>query len=313
MLFLAVLLAAVGSCGYAVGARLQHGAVRDTIGDEGLGLRSQLRLVRNRNWLLGLLALGSGALLHATALGFAPLSVVQPMGVLALPITVLLTAREQRKKIQDLHPNVILAVIAATAGVVAFVLLAAGSATPTEVRPGDQLLATQIVGVAIVVLGLAAMISRAANVRCILYAAGCAVAYGYVSLLMRAIAQQIGNGPLSDINLMPLLGIGSAMLVGAWLLQHGYASGPPDLVVACLTVIDPLVAVGLGIGLLGEADRVSAATAASQILCAVVACVGVVALARYHPDSEERVHAAVSSGADSAGSGSTNRPDGSIS
>lgn len=310
--FLAALLAALGSCGYAVGARLQHSAVHHTIGDRGFGLRSQVRLVRNNRWLLGLCALGSGAVLHASALGFAPLSVVQPIGVLALPITVLLTAREDGKKITELNPNVTLAVVASTSGVAAFVLLAASSATATEVRPGDQVLATQIVAVAVAALGLAGMLSRS-KIRCVIFAAGCASAYGYVSLMMRAVVQKLGVSWLEEISLVQVLGIVAAMLVGAWLLQHAYASGPPDLVVACLTVVDPLVAVGLGIGLLGEADRVSTAIAAAELLCALVACAGVIGLARYHPDTgSEQVHAAASSGG-GAGGNPTERPDGSTS
>ncbi|GAA0511981.1 hypothetical protein GCM10011581_02250 [Saccharopolyspora subtropica] len=311
MTALAVLLAALGACGYALGARLQHAAVHDTIDGRSLGLRHQARLVRTPQWLAGLAALGSGAVLHACALGLAPLSVVQPVGVIALPITVLLNARQEGIQVRDLGRNVVLAVVAATGGVAAFVSLAAGSATATPVAGDDQLLATQIVAAGVLALGVLAVATRS-KVRCILFAAGCAVAYGYVSLLMRAVVQQLGTTDLLDINPLPLLGIVAAMLVGGWLLQHGYASGPPDLVVACLTVVDPLVAVGLGIGLLGEADHVGAATAVGEALCAVVACAGVFALARYHPDTQQRrVPATVTGSSDLAGPSSTDRTDGS--
>lgn len=293
MTTLAVVLAALGACGYAVGARLQHGAVQDAIGDGGLKVRSQVQLLRNQRWLLGLLALGSGALLHACALGLAPLSVVQPVGVLALPITVLLNARQQGVRTRDLNVHVVLAVLAATGGVGAFVFLAAGSATATAVLPDEQLLATQLVAGGVLVLGVFGLLTRS-KIRCMAYAAGCAVAYGLVSLLVRALVQQLGSTPLLNINPLPVVVIVVAMVVGGWLLQHGYASGPPDLVVACLTVIDPLVAVGLGIGLLGEADAVGSATAAGEVLCAVIACAGVFALARHHPDTQEqRVQATV--------------------
>ncbi|MFR9730939.1 hypothetical protein ACL03H_17070 [Saccharopolyspora sp. MS10] len=287
MTTLAVVLAALGACGYAVGARMQHSAVRAEMGDGGLKVRSQVQLLRNPLWLLGLAALGSGALLHATALGLAPLSVVQPVGVLALPITVLLSARQQGLRTRELNINVVLAVLAATGGVGAFVFLAAGSATSTPVLPDEQLLATQLVAGAVLALGVFGLLTRS-KVRCMAYAAGCAVAYGLVSVLVRALVQQLGSTPLLEINPLPLVAIVAAMAVGGWLLQHGYASGPPELVVACLTVIDPLVAVGLGIGLLGEADAVGSATAAGEVLCAVIACAGVFALARHHPETQDR-------------------------
>lgn len=284
---LAVALAALGACGYAAGARLQHGAVHATIGEEGLAVSNQLRLVRNSRWLFGLAALASGALLHSCALGLAPLSVVQPVGVLALPITVLLTIRQYGIPVRELNRSAVLAVIASTGGVAAFVALAVGSAQATPVPPEDELLATQLVAGGVIVLAGIGLLSRS-KIRCMAYAAGCAVAYGLVSLLMRGLAQQIGTGDITQIDLRPVAGIVIAMFVGGWLLQHGYASGPPDLVVAVLTVIDPLVAVGLGIGLLGEADHVNAATAGGEFLCAAVACAGVFALARYHPETQSR-------------------------
>ena len=313
MTTLAVLLCALGACGYAVGARLQHSAVQDMIGDGGLKLRDQLRLPRNPRWSIGLLALAVGAVLHASALGLAPLSVVQPVGVLALPITVLLNARQRGTAVRDLNVNAVLAVCGATGGVAAFVVLAAGSATATPVLPDDEVLATQLVAAAVAALGLLGLLTRG-KLRCIAFAAACAVAYGLVSLLVRAVVQQLGSAPLLQINPVPVLVIVVAMVLGGWLLQHGYASGPPDLVVACLTVIDPLVAVGMGIGLLGEADKVGTATAAGELLCALVACAGVFALAKYHPDTEARQrHSTVAEDrGTTTATRSTNRSDGSL-
>lgn len=313
MTMLAVLLAALGACGYGAGAWLQHGAVHRTIGERGLRVRHQLDLVRDKRWLAGLLALGGGAVVHACALGLAPLSVVQPVGVIALPITVLLNLRQQGVPIRHLGPGVVLAVAAVTGGVASFVLLAAGSATPTPVAPAEQLTATQLVGGGVLILALLAALNRA-KLRCVLVVAGGAVAYGYVSLMTRGLVQQLGKVDLLDLNLLPVLGIAVAMVVGGWLLQHGYASGPPELVVACLTVIDPIVAVGLGVGLLGEADRIGTGTAVGEAACALVACVGVFALARYCPDARgrPRVPAGVTGAGDLAGLSSNDRPDGSF-
>ncbi|RCW43660.1 hypothetical protein DFQ14_106138 [Halopolyspora algeriensis] len=287
MTLLAVALAALAACGCAVGARMQHGAVHTTTEGRGFGIRSQLRLVRTPRWLLGLGCLMGGALLHAVALGLAPLSVVQPIGVLALPITVLLNVREQGLHVRDIHRSAVFAVVASTGGVAAFVLLAAGSATATPVSDEAASTAIRLVAGMVLILGGIAVLNRG-NVRCVAYAAGCAVCYGLVSLLMRAVSQQVTVWELAEISLLPPVGLVTALLVGGWLLQHSYASGPPDLVVACLTVIDPLVAVGLGIGLLGEADNVGMWTATGEAVCAMVACAGVFVLARYHPEQQQR-------------------------
>ncbi|PRW63698.1 hypothetical protein [Actinopolyspora mortivallis] len=295
MTVFAVLLAALAAFGYAFGARLQHGAVHDTMSGRGLGIRSQLLLVRNTRWLFGLICLGSGTALHALALGFAPLSVVQPLGVLALPITVLLNSNDRPGGMSTLPRSSILAVVMSGGGVAAFVFLAVRSATPTSVSSEAAGTAVELVGLIVLLLAAVALVSRG-PVRCVAYATGCAVAYGLVSLLLRAVSQQVTAGRLAEVELWLLLVMGVAVLVGGWLVQHAYASGPPDLVVACLTVIDPLVAVGFGIGLLGEADAVGAWTATGEAVCAAVACAGVFALARYHPDNHNEVPPTVTEG-----------------
>lgn len=307
MTAMAVILAALAAFGYAFGARLQHGAVHATIGEQGLGVRSQLRLVRNNRWLLGLVCLGGGAGLHALSLGLAPLSVVQPVGVLALPITVLLNAREQRMELRDLPRRAGLAVVACIVGVTTFVFLAVGSATATPVTDEAASTAMRLVAGIVIVLAVIGLFSGNLT-RCVALAGGCAVAYGLVSVLMRAVSQQVTQWDLGDLELRSFAGIVAAVLVGGWLLQHAYASGPPDLVVACLTVVDPLMAVGLGIGLLGEADKVGPWVAAGEAVCALVACAGVFALARYHPDKQDRpVQPAVLGGRELADPSSTER------
>ena len=66
-------------------------------------------------------------------------------------------------------------------------------------------------------------------------------------------------------------------------VQNAYSSGPPDLVVAGLTVIDPLVAVLIGITVLNEAANATWWAMILWALSAVVAVIGVLGLARFHP------------------------------
>ncbi len=69
-------------------------------------------------------------------------------------------------------------------------------------------------------------------------------------------------------------------------MQQAFASGPPEVVVACLTVVDPIVAVVLGVALLGEG--VPDAPLPLMFGCAAAAAAGVAALARHHPDASAR-------------------------
>ncbi|MEU5695987.1 glycosyltransferase [Actinosynnema sp. NPDC020468] len=265
MTWIAVSLAALGAGFFAFAARLQHDAVHATEG----ALRV-VTLLRRPRWLVGLLLLVIGSVVHAAALGMAPLSVVQPVGVLAIGITALLGGRRRELP----------AVLVTTLGVGLFVLLAAGSATPTPIAPDAELTAGLLVLGLVSVPGLLGVVSSRPAVRALGFGAAGGVAYGYVSVLMRAVSQDVQGGRVDWTTGVSAAGIVVSLLVGGWFIQHAYAGGPPHLAVACLTVVDPLVAVGIGAGLLGEANHTSLPTALAEVACAAIAVGGVVALSR---------------------------------
>lgn len=281
----AIVLAVVAAGCFAVAATLQHDAV-DGVSTDGnrLGLAAFRTLVSRPGWLLGLGAAVAGSGLHAVALVLSPLSVVQPIGVLAVPIAVLLTARRTG---ESPGRGVLLGVALSVAGVASFVTIAASSTSATRVPDFATLIAGGASTALILVLVGIALVTRGWR-RCVAYVTAGAVAFGLVSALVRALSLQITTGLVawSDPRLLgTAAGIGAALLVGGWLVQQGFASGPPEVVIACLTVVDPIVAVLLGILLLGEGPATSGAAAAVLLACAVAAAAGVVSLARYHPDA----------------------------
>jgi hypothetical protein len=95
-------------------------------------------------------------------------------------------------------------------------------------------------------------------------------------------------------------GIAAAVLVGGWLVQQAFASGPPEVVIACLTVVDPIVAVLLGAVLLGEGVATPAETWVLLAGAAITATAGVIALARHHPDAAAARAARIGPGAAAA-------------
>ncbi|MFC5059039.1 glycosyltransferase [Saccharothrix xinjiangensis] len=265
MTWFAVALAVLGAVCFAFAARFQHDAVR-----AGGGAPRLPELVRRPRWLLGLLLLVLGSGVHAVALGMAPLSVVQPVGVVAIGITALLDGRRRELP----------AVLVTTFGVGAFVLLAAGSATSTAVAPEAEARAGLLALGLVAGPALLGVLAKRPTARALGFGTAAGVAYGLVSVLMRAVSQDVQRGGLSWTTALSVAGIAVALIVGGWFTQHAYASGPPHLAVACLTVVDPLVAVGIGAGLLGEANRTSGAVALAELACALVAVGGVVVLAR---------------------------------
>lgn len=287
---LAIGLAVAASVGFAGAAVLQHRAVAaqaDTItddtGSDALSLRGMRDLSKSPGWLLGLALAAGGSTLHAVALVLAPLSVVQPVGVLAVPIAVVLTAIRTRRRPAA---GVLVGVAVCVAGVAAFVGTAAGTAVSTPAPNGATLFAGLVV--AGIVLALATLgYARTGWVRCVACAMAGAVAFGLLSALVRAVSQTVTSGEsqvLDPAVIATVFGVVVALLAGGWLVQQAFASGPPEVVVACLTVVDPIVAVLLGIVLLGEGAHTPTGSWLLLVTAGLVATGGVVALARHHPD-----------------------------
>jgi hypothetical protein len=294
---LAVLLAVLAAAGFAGAAVLQHRAVAVESGPAGadpgrsLSLRGLRAVARRPGWLAGLALAGGGTALHAVALVLAPLSVVQPVGVLAVPIAVLMTAvGTGRPPARGVLAGVAISVV----GVAAFVGTAVDTAVGTPAAGGTTLRAGLVVaGLVLVLAGVG--LAGPGRVRCVARATAGAAAFGLVSALVRAVSQSVAGGGTALVDpAVPaaVAGIGAAVLVGGWLVQQAFACGPPEVVVGCLTVVDPIVAVGLGVVLLGEGAATPPGSRLLLLTAAVVAAGGVLALARHHPDAAARTAAA---------------------
>lgn len=289
---LAIALAMLGAACFAGAAVLQHRAVAAESDDGAepggvLSLSGLRAVARQPGWLVGLALAVGGSTLHAIALVLAPLSVVQPVGVLAVPLAVVLTVLRTRRRPGR---GVLLGVALSVAGVAAFVGIAAGTAVSSPAPDWAMFVAGLIVA-AVVVLLTALGLARPGWTRCVACAVAGAAAFGLVSALVRVVSQSVTSDDLGLFDppvLATLAGIGAALLAGGWLVQQAFASGPPEVVIACLTVVDPIVAVLLGAVLLGEGAATPAGTWLLLGAAAVAAAAGVVALASHHPDAVER-------------------------
>lgn len=308
---LAVCLAVVDSACFGLAAVLQHRAVRRTVGrptlDLGpaqeqphhrLGLGQLGELVRRRSWLAGLALILFGGGLHILALILAPVSMIQPIGVLGVPIAVLAAAALARTR-----PAAVLTlpIGACVAGVAIFVWLSSGQRDGALTGIGPLVLGELIVLVLIGAFALAAQ-RMAGWARCLSSAIAAAIGFGMVSALVRGLADQLAGWPTGSVPLITtassimVSGIVLTGLIGGWLVQRAYASGPPEVVIACLTVVDPIVAVLLGFSVLGEGRSLGIGVGVAMAGCAVLAALGVIGLARFHPEAARRRVEAVPDG-----------------
>lgn len=224
-------------------------------------------------WWAGTALLGVGSGLGALALVLAPVALVQPVGVLALPLAVAWAARTGRAP-AGLAGWV--GVVCCLLGVAALVVLltpaagAGGAATVDLAGPGT------------VVLALVALAAATGSVldagpgRTVLLAAAAGTAFGTVAALTRTVLPALldGRAPALDAGLVLALALG----LGLWSLHRAGSDRHHGLLVATLTVVDPLIAVALAGVLLGETlpgGQVGLGAGAAALL----AVVGVVVLA----------------------------------
>ncbi|WP_309073518.1 DMT family transporter [Paenarthrobacter sp.] len=289
MVWLAVFLAVVGAFFLAIGAQRQGSAVKADTGGLALSSNGFLRLLRNPRWMLGLLFLVLGMVLNAIALVSAPLTVVQPIGAIALVITTVVNAKDQGLSI---NRATVVAISACVTGSALFVLLAVNVTQENHhVNSDDELTIVLLLALAVGIFGpLAVMFKH--RMSAFIYILGAGVLFGFVAVLTRIIGKHLldPNGLfLLNVQWYTLIAIVAAGGLGSWFVQSAYSGGPPDLVIAGLTVIDPMVGIAIGIIILGELrPDVHAVMAIAMATAATLAIVGVIALSRHHPEVTKR-------------------------
>jgi hypothetical protein len=279
---LGIAIALLGGVFLALGAQFQHRGV-EVVEEKhgsghkaGLSIPQLLRLVRSPWWALGTVLLGLAILCQLTSLGFAPLIVVQPLGVVALVITAVVNARVSKTKLTRFA---IRAIGFCVVGIAIFVTVAAFVARETVIN-GTQLLTVLIIlAVVLVLLGVAFGLFRK-RVSAIFYVISAGMLYGFVATLAKVVINRVITGNFEGLTVVAIVALLLAAVLGAYFVQTAYSVGSPDLVIAGLTVVDPLVAVSIGIVVLGEAAGAPLWTLFVWIFAAALAVYGVFQLSK---------------------------------
>ncbi|KGJ82789.1 multidrug DMT transporter permease [Cryobacterium roopkundense] len=281
-------LALIGAIFLSLGAQFQHRGVTKVEAltvqaTGGLNTRQLMLLLARPSWVLGTLMLGLAIAFQLTSLAFAPLLVVQPLGAVALVMTAILNARVSQVRLNRVS---IIAITMCVGGVGLFVTVAAFTAVDKPVTDANLITILIVLGIVLAVFGVTFALFRN-RFRAVYYIIGAGVLYGFVATLAKVVINRVRFSNFEWLTVLCVLGLLLAAALGAYFVQNAYASGPPDLVIAGLTVVDPLVAVGIGIVVLGEASQAPPLAAFAFIVAGIIAIWGVFLLARYHPQFEQ--------------------------
>jgi hypothetical protein len=279
-------LALLGAVFMSFGAQYQHRGVTKVerlsgaSGSAGLSGRQLVSLLKRPSWVIGTVLLGLAIICQLSALAFAPLIIVQPIGAISLVITTLLNAR-----VTGIRPTKrsIMAIISCVGGIFIFVTIAAFFATENPVTQRETLIILSLLGVVLVVLaGLWLWLRKRGQP--LFYNVASGVIYGFVATLAKVSIERIKANDFDWLTILCIVALLAAVAIGAYFVQTAYAVGPPDLVIAGLTVVDPIVAVLIGLTVLQEAANAPLWAFFGFAAAGAIAVFGVITLARFHPE-----------------------------
>jgi drug/metabolite transporter (DMT)-like permease len=276
-LLIAVPAAVAAAVAYGVSTAGEHSAASEPAPDGAPG--GLLRLLRNPRWLAGMLGDGVGLLLQILALATGPVLLVQPILVLALPVSLPISWLLGGPRPGWREFRAVTLILLGLA--VFFVLVGSpGEADPLHVRPA---VIAVIVVVAAGVVALAAVRSHRGPVRAAVYGGVAGAWFGFVAVLMDATATAWrahglaafgrADGLVPLCTLLILGGVSIALTQVAFQLGDLAASFPANL------AADPVLAVILGSLLLHENLPHSAGYVVAYLVCVAAIVAGSVRLA----------------------------------
>ncbi|WP_010202833.1 DMT family transporter [Salinibacterium sp. PAMC 21357] len=286
-------LALIGAVLLSLGAQFQHRGVarmEKFYGGEassGLDFGQLKALLARPSWVIGTSFLGLAIVFQLSSLAIAPIMVVQPLGAVALVMTAIMNSRLTKVR---LDARSVRAIVMCVGGVGVFVALAAVFAKSTRITQ-HELSTVLIILVIVLALWIVLFAVFRKNASPVFYILGAGMLFGFVATLAKVVIDRIktivisGSGFESTdlLTVLCIVGLIAASLLGSYFVQTAYASGPPDLVVAGLTVVDPLVAVSVGIIVLGEASNAPLWAVIAFVITGAVAIFGVFSLSKHHP------------------------------
>lgn len=279
-------LAVVAAALLALGNELQSRGVA-AVSSKGLGAKQLRKLALNKVWLLGTVSFVLSIIIQIASLSLAPLIVVQPVGVVALVFAAIVTAITTKRMPSK---RVVRSILICVSGVAVFVGVAA---VVSHQSPIDEVqLITILIVLGVVLLGVAGAVlffhRPGRRMPPILFVMFGGLLTGFVATLGKTVIVRV-QVVLSDRLMFDsatvltgfcVLAILVAGGLSIYFVQLSHTTSNPEVVVAGLTVIDPFVAVILGITILGEAAGAPIWAVLVFVVAGAVAVSGVFLLSR---------------------------------
>lgn len=279
------LIAALGAAVlFALSTVLKHRTAQavGTARDAGAaGLRGVVtQTLRHPAWLVGI-GVDVGALgLQIVALHLGPIAVVQPL--LAVSVVVALLFDRGRGRSGAWRWACLL-----VAGLAAFVTFAGATATAATPDGGPALIVALSVAAVLVLCLAAAKRLHVGLTAATTLGVGVGISYAASAALLKVLSYHaVTNGLLTLLTSWQLYAVVACGAVGVLLNQLAFSAGPLRHSLPTISVVDPLVSVGLGIAVFDERFRVGSWYGVAQAAALVAIVVAIVKIGRARVSTE---------------------------
>lgn len=256
---------------------LQRKAALTVPRSEGLRAGLMLDLLRRPVWLAGILAVIAAGVCQALALATGPLTIVQPLFVLELPLTLVVASLLMHR---HLPRTGWLAVAVVVGGLVVALASAAPTGNRTHVALDRWIPALAVCVGAVVVLALAGLKRPEGRARAACLGGATAISYALTAALMKASMHILDDqGIAAFFSAWQTYGFAAAGVCALFLLENAMQAGPLVASQPALTLGDAAVSLALGITLYEEEVR-SGWWLLPQLCGVALIAAGVLALSR---------------------------------
>ncbi|GAA2974247.1 hypothetical protein [Actinokineospora diospyrosa] len=242
-----------------------------------LGHLSVRELTRVPVWWVAQLLNAGGAALHVVSLGFGPLSLIQPLGVLTLVIAVPFAASAAKRRVTGLELSGMACTVVGLAGLT-MIIATAGRSEPLS--SGELTILLAVASAIVAVLGLR---GRRPNASTIWEAAAGGLAFAVCSALCQTAVIHFGaSGPaflLWPVTIFTILAIAAFAISATVLTQRSYRNGL-GAPLAVTNLVNPVSATVIGVVFLNEDLGASPVSLTLAAVFGIVAAFGVTQLAR---------------------------------
>lgn len=265
---LSVVLAVLAAAGNATASVLQRMAARREPAARSFSLRLMWDLAHQPVWVGGIVAITAGFLLQSIALGLGRLSVVQPLLVLELPLTLLLASVLFRARLRGREWT---AAAGMSVGLAAFLY----TLRPTGGEPRLVGLGTWALGLGVTVTVAGAFVWLGARRRHAARAAYLSVAtgigFGLTAALINGVAAAFAHGLVGVLTAWQTYAVIAVGPTSTFLLQNTLQSGRLVAAQPGLTLVNPVVAVAWGVAVFDEEPRTGPWLAGACAAAALIA------------------------------------------